>query len=121
MNSGSLRSRQQLRPFAIGILVLIGLVVLGVISLNRPAPIDSYRLINDTTISVSTVTGPGTWTRLTGVSETNTSVEVSVDSLSLPAAGTGDKTIELTVPLSAPLNGRIVIDGHSGREVARVE
>lgn len=87
--------------------------------LDRPAPVNAYREVDNRTIVVSTVTGPATWTRVTDVTETPTSVVVRVSSLSAPLPGAGDDILELPVLLSAPIDGRTVVDGNGGQAVPR--
>jgi hypothetical protein len=99
------------------IVVLIGLMFFG---LDRAAGIYYYRTINDYAISVGTTSGPNTWTRVTGVVETDTSVTVYVKSMSAPLPGTGDDVYELTVRLANPLGGRTVVDGGLGDSVPKL-
>ena len=105
---------------AIVLLVLVVLAFASVRAADRPAPIDSYRLLDPATIGIETITGPGSWTRISGVSETPTRVTVSVSSLTAPLPGTdGGQYLELTVKLGAPLGMRVLIDGSSGETVSR--
>ena len=104
-------------------IVLVLLVVLAIVSVrlaDRPMPIDSYRLLGPATIGIETITGPGSWTRISGVSESPTSITISVSSLTAPLPGTDvGQFLELIVKLSAPLGTRPLIDGSSGETVSR--
>jgi hypothetical protein len=103
-------------------LVLAGLVILVIASvraLDRPMLIDSYRVIDSQTLGVETITGPGSWTRVTGVTEKSSSVTITVSSLDVPFVPRSDvgQSLELTVKLSAPIGKRTVVDGSSGETV----
>jgi hypothetical protein len=84
---------------------------------NAGAPIFYYRVINDHTVVVGTVTGPWTWTRVTALTETPSSVTIGVNSLSAPLAGAGDNAVELTVVLRDPVDARTVMDANAGLPV----
>ncbi len=81
------------------------------------APIFYYRVIDNHTVVVGTVTGPWTWTRVTTLTETPSSVTIGVNSLSAPLAGAGDNAVELTVVLHDPIDGRTVTDANAGLPV----
>ena len=100
-------------------IVLVGLLalVLGFIWLQDKATwITYYRVTDDHTLAVG-VTGPPTWTRVTEVTETASTVIVGVSSFAVPLPGYGDNAIELTVHLSDAIDGRTVIDASSGRAI----
>ena len=103
----------------ISLAVVLALVVVAVRLLDKPAPIHYYRVIDDHTIAVGTVTGPGTWTRVSAVTETTTSITVSVSSLTAPLPGSGDDILELNVTMRDAIDGRTVIDASSGLPVPR--
>ena len=110
------RSRRHWVP----VIIIIALAAVFVRLLDSAAFIESYRVIDDHTIAVQTVSGPGTWTRVTGVTESASSVTVSVSSLRAPLlAGTGDDLVDLTVTLRDPLGGRQVIDASTGLAAPR--
>ncbi len=113
----SLRRRPRWVQVAVGIVVAITIFGVFVLVLDRPAPIDYYRVIDDHAIVIGTVTGPATWTRLTRVDETPDSVIVFVSSLRAPLPAAGSDTTEITVTLGIPLGERSVIDGNSGTQV----
>jgi hypothetical protein len=56
---------------------------------------------------------PHGWTRISGVTESASTVALSADTTSwLPGPGTADlELVELTVHLAQPLGGRAVTDG----------
>lgn len=93
-------------------MVVVALVAIAIRLLDASGPIFTYRVIDDYTLGIGTVTGPGTWTRVTAVTETSSSISVTVNSLRAPLPGTGDDILELRVTLSAPIGGRTVIDAN---------
>jgi hypothetical protein len=105
---------------AVIVLIAVAVVVFVAIRLlDRPAPIDYARLVDQQTLALGTVTGPGTWTRVTQVQETPDSVVLGVSSLQAPLPGTGDDMKELIVHLSEPIGDRPVIDANTGLEVPK--
>jgi hypothetical protein len=88
-------------------------------ALDRAAPIDYYRLVGDRTIVLGALTGQVTWTRVSSVTETPTSVVVAVQSFRIQfGPGTGAAfPIELVLTLAAPLDGRTVVDAATGAAV----
>jgi hypothetical protein len=102
------------------VLVVVLVLALGVVRLaDKSFPIYDYRVIDDHTIVIGTVTGPWTWTRVTTVTETTSSVTVGVSSISAPGPGFGDDILELTVTLRDPIGDRTVIDASDGLPVRR--
>jgi hypothetical protein len=100
--------------------ILAVVVVSSVRIADRPMPIDSYRLLDPATIGIETITGPGSWTRITVVTETASSVTVTVSSLQAPLPGDDvGHFLELAVKLGAQLGTRAVIDGSDGITVPR--
>lgn len=86
---------------------------------DRAQPLDYYRLVGDRTIVVGTITGRGTWTRVSSVTETPISIVVAVRSFPIPfvpAAGVGIP-IEFVITLEAPLGDRTVVDAATGAAV----
>lgn len=86
---------------------------------DRADPLDYYRPVGDRIIVVGTITGRGTWTRVSSVTETPTSVVVAVRSFHIPfvpASGVGIP-IEFVLTLAAPLDGRTVVDASTGAAV----
>lgn len=109
------------RRWAVVLVIVVAVIGLILVGFDRPAPIHYYRTINDYAIAVGTITGPNTWTRVTGVSETDSQIIVDVKSMTAPLPGTGgDDIYELTVLLAQPIGTRAVIDGNTGLVVARL-
>jgi hypothetical protein len=68
-----------------------------------------------------TVTGQGAWTRVTSVTETPSTVTITVSSF-LFQIGPGTAVgipVESVVKLRDPITGRTVVDGSSGLPVVR--
>ena len=104
---------------AVGVaLVAVLLVILVAVRLmDRPTHIYYYRVVDDHTIVVGAVTGPGTWTRLTGIIEGPDTVTLQVSSLTAPLPGYGDDSTEVTVILPDVIGNRTVIDASTGTVV----
>jgi hypothetical protein len=96
--------------------VCLVVVLLSIRALDRDTRIDYYRVLDPQTIGVETTGGEGSWTRITSVVETSSSMTIEVSSLSVPfLPGTTDGSfLELGVRLSQPLGTREVIDGSRG-------
>jgi hypothetical protein len=75
-----------------------------------------YRVADDHTLAIG-VTGPPSWTRVTELTETASTVIVGVSSSAVPLPGYSDNSIELTVHLNDTLDGRTVIDASSGQAI----
>ncbi len=108
----------RLRPRWVVLIVLI-LAFAAVRLADQGTPIHYYRVIDDHTLILGTVTGPWRWTRITTAVETTSLVTVGVSSLSAPLPGFGDDVDELKVTLRGPIGGRTVIDASSGLPVPR--
>ncbi|HEX2754185.1 MAG TPA: hypothetical protein VHM48_01905, partial [Candidatus Limnocylindrales bacterium] len=70
---------------------------------------------------VGTATGPGAWTRVTSVTETPTTVTITVNALMVqlgPAAAYA-VPVEITASLHDPIGDRTVIDGSTRLVVQR--
>lgn len=82
------------------------------------APVESYRVVDPQTIVVVVGGAPHSWTRVSGVAESASTVAVSAQTTTwLPGPGTSNlELVELTVRLAQPLDGRTVTDG-SGQAV----
>src|SRR3954466_2977186 len=76
------------RWIALGVVVLLTFV--SVRSLDRSAPIFYFRVVNDRTLVLGSVSGPGTWTRPTRLEEGADTVTLGVNSLTAPLPGYGD-------------------------------
>lgn len=115
-------SREARRLARVAIAVGIAIVVVVFVAirlLDRPAPIYYVRLVDDRTVVIGTVSGPGTWTRVTTVAETPTGITLGVRSLRAPLPGTGDDVTELTVHLGEPIGDKTVTDVSTGLVVPR--
>ena len=104
-------------------LIALGAVVVPAVgairSLDSPSWIFYYRVVDDHTLVVGTVTGPGAWTRVTSITETPSTVTITVSSLVVQiGAGTASGVhAESTATLRDPVGSRTVIDGSSGLRV----
>ena len=100
----------------------IALAVVGFAAvklLDRPAAVYYAREVDSHTLAIGTITGPGTWTRVTTVQETSDRIVITVSSLSAPLPGAGDDLTELSVQLAEPIGAKIVTDGTTGLVVPR--
>jgi hypothetical protein len=81
-----------------------------------------YRIVDDRTLSVQSLTAGGWETWVASVVETETSVivEVRTRMTGMGAGPLGGEAIWLTVPLEAPLGGRAVIDAAVNKPVELV-
>jgi hypothetical protein len=118
----SLRTTRGRRPWRVvaGVIVAAGLTA-GVVfaALDRPEPIAYYRLVGDRTLVVGTTTATATWTRVSSVTETPTTVVVAVRSFRIQL-GPGTAAlipIEFVLTLERPLDGRTVVDASTGAAV----
>ena len=104
------------------ITVAVVLLVVGAVRLLDGASwIYYYRVVDDRTLVVGTVTGPGAWTRVTGVTETPATVTIIVSSFLIqfgPGTAVG-VPVEPVATLHDPIGTRTVIDGSSGLPVLR--
>jgi hypothetical protein len=113
--------RRRRRAIALGtVTVVVAVGVVGTLAapvLGSVDVIDYYRVADGNVLTVGVVSGAGTWTRVTQVDESASSVIVTVRSLSIPflAGSAVGHRLELEVALSQPLADRSVIDatGHS--------
>ena len=94
------------------VVVLIGV---STRALDHATPIYYYRVLDQQTLVIGTDGGAPSWTRVTGVTETPSTITITVGSL--PSAA-GD-ALEIVVKLSDQLGTRIVLDGSSGTPVRR--
>jgi hypothetical protein len=107
--------RRRWVALAVVIVVLLATVRL----LYQPLTLESYRTLDPQTVVVVGYGAPGAWTRVSNVSETPSTVSISVDKFTfMPLPGTTlGAPIEVEVHLDADLAGRTVIDGSTGQEV----
>jgi hypothetical protein len=106
-------------------IVVIGAVLVVLFAtyraLDRPSWIYYYRVGDDRTLVVGTSEAPNAWTRVTQVSETPTTVTITVSSIVIqlgPGAAYA-VPVEKAVKLIDPIGNRTVIDGGSGQPVRR--
>ncbi|MBF6606732.1 MAG: hypothetical protein IVW53_14275 [Chloroflexi bacterium] len=99
--------------------VVVILVVASIRALDSVSWIRYYRVVDDQTLSVGTITGHGAWTRVTSLTETPSAVTITVSSLRLQLGpGTADGVPVVTeVALHEPIGSRTVIDGSTGLPV----
>jgi hypothetical protein len=105
----------------ITVAVVLLLVIVAVRLLDGASWIYYYRVVDDRTLVVGTITGPGAWTRVTSVTETPATVEITVNSLVVqlgPGTAVG-VPVESFAMLHDPIGSRTVIDGSSGLPVPR--
>jgi hypothetical protein len=101
-------------------LIIVTLVAGGTwLVLDRPWDIESYRVLDDHTLVVTASSGWLDWTRVTSVTESTSSVVISLSSFRLPLPGTGGAATDFTVTLRDPIGGRAVVDASTGREIFR--
>jgi hypothetical protein len=81
-----------------------------------------YRVVDDHTLAVGTVSGPGAWARVSSVTETPTTVSVIVSNFYFQLGASTGVGIEYesVAKLQDPLGTRTVIDGSDGHSVERV-
>jgi flagellar motor component MotA len=103
--------------------VILGLVVvlaLGVVRLlYQPVTLDSYRMLDPQTLVIIGVGAPGAWTSVSDVTETQSTITMSVNAFTFepfPHTDSGAQ-IEVQVHLRAPLGSRTVVDGNTGQEL----
>jgi hypothetical protein len=105
----------------ITVAVVLLLVIATVRLLDSVSWIYYYRVVDAQTLVVGTVTGPGAWTRVTNVTETPATVEITVNSLVVqlgPGTAVG-VPVESVAKLHDPIGTRTVIDGSSSVPVPR--
>lgn len=105
----------------IAVAVLLILVIATVRLLDGSSWVYYYRVVDDRTLVVGTITGPGAWTRVTSVTETPATITITVGSLLIQlGAGTAvGIPVESDARLHDPIGIRTVIDGSSGLPVLR--
>lgn len=103
------------------VVVLVVLVVAAVRLLDSATWIDYYRVVDDQTLLVGTVSGQGAMVRVTNVTQTPTTVTITVSTFDVqlgPGTAVGIP-YESVAKLQDPLGSRTVIDGSSGLPVQR--
>ena len=107
-------SRAAVAAIAIAVVVLVAIK-----GLDQPMPFSYARVVDDHTLVIGTVSGPGTWTRVTSVQEGSDRIVIGVSHLRAPLPGTGDDLMELTVHLGEPIGEKTVMDASTGLDVPR--
>ena len=105
--------------------VIVALVVVIVFTayrlLDTATWIYYYRVVDDQTLLLGTISGEGAQVRVTNVTEAPTSVTITVSNFFVqlgPGSGVGIN-YESVAKLHDPLGSRTVIDGSSGLSVQR--
>lgn len=105
--------------------VILGIVaVLGVGAarlLYGPLALESYRPVHAQTLTVVGYGSANAWTRISDVTETSSTITISVDTFTFrPFPGTAlASRLFIDVQLAEPPGERTVIDGSTGHEVPR--
>ncbi|MGH2967143.1 MAG: hypothetical protein ACRDMH_17430 [Solirubrobacterales bacterium] len=111
--------RLRRRWIAVGVVLV--LVVTAVRLLDSACWIYYYRVVDDRSLVVGTVEGPGALTRVTSVIETPSTVTITVSSF-LVRLGAGTAVgipVQSVAKLHDPIGSRTVLDGSSGLPVVR--
>ena len=111
--------RSRRRWIALAVAVLLAVVAFRL--LDQPLRLESYRAVDQRTLDVLGY-GPqtwSTWTHVTGITETATSVTISVNLfvLQIGAGSSALDAVHVPIHLSAPLGQRTVIDGSTGQTI----
>lgn len=115
-----MRIRRPGRRWVVLALVVV-LVFIAYRLLDGATWIYYYRVVDDRTLVVGTVTGPGAWVRVASVTETPATVTITVSSLFIQVGPStaGGVPYESEAQLHDPFGSRTVIDGSSGLPVER--
>ena len=108
-----------LKAIAVGA-ILLAIAFLGFSAFDRRVAINYYRIDDSRTIALGVTSGPGGWAHLTTLSDTPTSLIVSVNVLSLPLPAAGGDRVEITIRIPGDIGARKVIDASYGGEVLKV-
>jgi hypothetical protein len=103
------------------VLVILVLVALGAFRLlDQPVALESYRVVDLQTLDVVGYVSHTAWTHVTGVTETDATVTITVNSFVFNPFPTTAEALRIEVPvhLSAPLGIRAVIDGSTGLPIS---
>ncbi len=98
---------------------LIGMAACTILVTDRAVRIDYYRVVDQKTLVIGAETDTSSWTRVTSVVETATTVTITVRALPPPIRnGTGGgQGVEFIVKLRDPIGSRTVVDGSRGQVV----
>ncbi len=105
------------RWFVLGVVVILALIAIRL--LDQPLRLESYQALDDETVAVMGYGAPYSWPRVTSVTETDSTVTITVNAITLQLGPGTSVATRLYVPvyLGEPLEGRTVIDGSTGQEV----
>lgn len=111
----------RLRRRWVVVALVVVLVFTGFRLLDSATWIYYYRVVDDQTLLVGTVSGPGAWVRVSNVTETPTTVSITVTNFFIQLGpGTAEGVpYESVAKLHDPLGSRAVIDGSTGLPVQR--
>lgn len=99
---------------------LIGMAACTILVTDHVVRIDYYRVVDQKTLVIGAETDNTSWTRVTSVVETATTVTITVRALPPPitlGVDGGGQGIEFLVRLRDPIGSRTVVDGSSGQAV----
>ena len=115
------RRHRRLLFVAAAVLFVVAFGLVGYRILDRPVWIYYYRVVDDRTLVLGTVNGPGANVRVTSVVEAATSVTITVSAFFFALGPSTDEgyAYESSATLIDPLGNRAVIDGSSGLPVRR--
>ena len=103
--------------------VVLGLVFVLALAafrlLDQPLRLESCRLLDPQTLAVVGYGARGSWTRVTGVTETDSTVTITVNAFTLQLGPGTAMAYRLYVPvyLSEPLGTRAVVDGGTSQPI----
>lgn len=103
---------------------VLGLVVVLAIAafrlLDGPVALESYRVLDPYTVAVIGYGASYAWPHVTAVTETDSTVTISVNFFTLQLGPTLAFAVRRYIPvyLSEPLGSRVVIDGSTGQPIA---
>ncbi len=105
------------RWLVLGTVVILAFVAIRL--LDQPFHLESYQTLDDQTLAVVGYGAPYSWPRVTVVAETDSTVTITVNVITLQLGPSTAVAARLYVPvyLSEPLEGRTVIDGSTGQEI----
>ena len=106
---------------ATAVLFVLAIGLLGYRILDRPAWIYYYRVVDDRTLLLATISGPGANVRVSSVVEAAATVTITVSAFFFQFGPSTDEgyPYESSATLIDPLGSRAVIDGSSGLPVQR--
>lgn len=97
------------------LLTIIGLMIAAQNSTVLVPQIGTYAVVDPRTIELSVSAAPCSWTRVTGVTETTSAIQVRVETLPCPLPGPGTDELAVRtfeIALGRDLGGRAVVDAN---------